>query len=44
MEIIPLGISGAQEMDHSVKCGRVVLNGFLGGHRRPEFRKKEAAT
>lgn len=42
VERLPLGISGAQEMDHRVKCGCVVLNDFLGGHRGPESKIKEA--
>lgn len=42
VELIPLGISVPQEMDHRVKYGSVVLNGFLGGHRGSESRKKEA--
>lgn len=41
MELLPLGMSGVQEMDHRVNWGSVVLNGSLGGHRGLEFRKKE---
>lgn len=41
MELLPSGMSGAQEIEHRVKWGSVVLNG-LGAHREPEAQKKEA--
>lgn len=42
LKLLPPGMPGAQETDHRAKWGSVVLNGFLGGHQRPEARKMEA--